>query len=191
MYKYMYVRTFIYICRYIHLHIYSYIRDITQFVRTLKHTYALTQTYTYTLHTYAHTITHTYARARTCTYFHRYILILCVNLGPLDEADTYSTTPLFRVKNWMGFYGNRKCQGYYQRGICVFGIGDLPWLAVRPELIANKFNLTYQFLTLDCLEERHRTRTMLRYRLSSADERLIRNLPTVKYGRKDGLFLAK
>lgn len=87
----------------------------------------------------------------------------------------------------MGFYGNRKCEGYFQRGICVFGLGDLPWLAARPELIANKFNLTYQYFTLDCLEERHRTRTMLRHTLTAADESFIRDLPTVKYGRKNGL----
>lgn len=99
--------------------------------------------------------------------------------GPLEEADSYSTHPIVRIKNWVGLYDQLPCSGVVVRGICVYGIRDAPWLAARPELFANKFNLTYDYLGLDCLEERHRNRTMMRS-LVPFDEALYRRLPTVK-----------
>ena len=45
------------------------------------------------------------------------------------------------------------------RQICIFGIRDLPLLASRPELFANKFYFDFQPLTLDCMEELHYNRT--------------------------------
>ena len=39
------------------------------------------------------------------------------------------------------------------REICIFGVGDMPWLFNRPELFANKFHKDYQWLTYDCMEE--------------------------------------
>jgi len=78
------------------------------------------------------------------------------------------------------------CAGREVRGICVFAVGDLPWLAGRPELFANKFHLTYEYLGLDCLEELHRNRTR-GIGVPTLDESFYRRLPTVLYGRKDGL----
>jgi len=69
----------------------------------------------------------------------------------------------------------------------VYGVGDAPWLASRPELFANKFQLTYEYPTLDCLEQRHRNRTATRRPADDFVETLYRRLPTVVYGRKDGL----
>ena len=90
-----------------------------------------------------------------------------------------------RAKHWLGMnYPGRVCAGREVRGICVFAVGDVPWLGGRPELFANKFHLTYQYLALDCLEERHRNRTMA---APSLDEDFYRRLPTVLYSRKDGL----
>ena len=45
-----------------------------------------------------------------------------------------------------------KCHGVYIRSICIFSALDLPWLLKRPELIANKFNASFDALVLDCLE---------------------------------------
>lgn len=110
----------------------------------------------------------------------------CSFTGPLDVAEKYSVHPVVRVKNWVGMYDQLECNGRVLRGICVYGVRDAPWLAARPELFANKFNLTYDYLGLDCLEERHRNRTMLRTKVV-LDEQFYRSLPTVKYGRKDGI----
>lgn len=43
--------------------------------------------------------------------------------------------------------------------MCVLGIGDLPLLASRPELFANKFHLDFEPAALDCLEQLHYNRT--------------------------------
>ena len=94
---------------------------------------------------------------------------------------------MIRAKNWDGLYSERKCHGQQVRGICVYGVGDAPWLAQRRELFANKFRLTYEYPVLDCLEQRHRNRTAARRTADDFDEPFYRQLPTVVYGRKDGL----
>ncbi|XP_045209194.2 beta-1,3-galactosyl-O-glycosyl-glycoprotein beta-1,6-N-acetylglucosaminyltransferase-like [Mercenaria mercenaria] len=58
-----------------------------------------------------------------------------------------------RFKNWGGKLTNWPCKGKRVHGICVFGIADLPLLASRGEMFANKFHLEYEPRTLDCLEE--------------------------------------
>jgi len=52
------------------------------------------------------------------------------------------------------------CQGKWVREICIFGIGDLPWLSRRPELFINKLYTDFEWLTYDCLEERVFNRTI-------------------------------
>lgn len=112
-------------------------------------------------------------------------------LGDFEEAEKYSLEPVTRAKHWQDVnYGSRECQGKVVRGICVYGVGDLPWLATRREIIANKFHLTFDYLALDCLEERHRNRTMkcIASVCPDFDADFYRNLPTVKYSQKDGLL---
>ncbi|KAL5005843.1 hypothetical protein ScPMuIL_017001 [Solemya velum] len=75
------------------------------------------------------------------------------------ETDNDIKPFLSRFKNW----GEWPCNGQRVRGICVFGVGDLPLLVSRPELFANKFYADYQHLTLDCLEEWHYNRTRDEY----------------------------
>ena len=48
---------------------------------------------------------------------------------------------------------NWKCHGKRVRQICIFGIGDLPLLASRQEMFANKFHLGYQPYTYQCMNE--------------------------------------
>jgi len=48
---------------------------------------------------------------------------------------------------------NWKCHGKRVRQICIFGIGDLPLLASRQEMFANKFHLDYQPYTYQCMDE--------------------------------------
>ncbi|NXE11266.1 GCNT2 transferase, partial [Lophotis ruficrista] len=52
------------------------------------------------------------------------------------------------------------CHGHYVRGICVYGAGDLKWLFNSTCMFANKFELRTYPLTVECLELRHRQRTL-------------------------------
>ncbi|KAJ8307860.1 hypothetical protein KUTeg_014588 [Tegillarca granosa] len=65
-----------------------------------------------------------------------------------------------RTQNW---YTSSPCHGKSIRGICVFGVGDLPLLKEMPHLFTNKFHLTYQPIALDCMEEFHYNRTRDEY----------------------------
>jgi hypothetical protein len=72
------------------------------------------------------------------------------------ETDKFKNPFLARYKKW---YGMLPCGGRTVRGICVFGLTDLPVLARRPEFFANKFYLEEQPHTLLCLEKLHFNRT--------------------------------
>jgi hypothetical protein len=52
-----------------------------------------------------------------------------------------------------GSWDHWDCQGKWVRTICIFGVGDLPWLQQRPELFANKFHATFEWLAYDCMEQ--------------------------------------
>ncbi|XP_065687624.1 N-acetyllactosaminide beta-1,6-N-acetylglucosaminyl-transferase-like [Patagioenas fasciata] len=52
------------------------------------------------------------------------------------------------------------CHGHYVRGICIYGTGDLKWLFNSSCVFANKFELRTYPLTVECLELRHRQRTL-------------------------------
>jgi len=60
-----------------------------------------------------------------------------------------------RFKNWGDGPFNWPCFGMRVSMVCVFAVGDLPLIATRPELFANKFYLDYQPLAWDCMEELH------------------------------------
>ena len=48
------------------------------------------------------------------------------------------------------------------REICIFGVGDLPWLYQRPELFVNKFYADeLEPLAYDCMEELIYNRTVM------------------------------
>jgi len=76
------------------------------------------------------------------------------------ETDTYHNLFIARFKNWgFGTPFDWPCHGKRVRSVCVLGIGDLPLLASRPELFANKFHLDFEPTALDCLEQLHYNRT--------------------------------
>ncbi|XP_013385195.1 beta-1,3-galactosyl-O-glycosyl-glycoprotein beta-1,6-N-acetylglucosaminyltransferase isoform X1 [Lingula anatina] len=54
---------------------------------------------------------------------------------------------------WAAWKGVDKCYGKWQRGICVFGVGDLQFMVERKELFVNKFLYDYEPLALECAEE--------------------------------------
>ncbi|XP_068172415.1 beta-1,3-galactosyl-O-glycosyl-glycoprotein beta-1,6-N-acetylglucosaminyltransferase 7 [Antennarius striatus] len=51
------------------------------------------------------------------------------------------------------------CKGHYVRDICIFGVGDLPWIINQNQMFANKFDKTYPE-ALDCLEQWHRNKVL-------------------------------
>ncbi|CAF4248711.1 unnamed protein product [Rotaria sp. Silwood2] len=65
------------------------------------------------------------------------------------KAKTDPTNWTARFVNW----GEQNCYGRIIRGICVFGIIDLPILLNRHELFANKFHLNADPIAYQCLEE--------------------------------------
>lgn len=73
----------------------------------------------------------------------------------IPETDTYNNRFITRFKNWGTWPFVWPCAGMWVRQICIFGVEDLPLLASRPELFANKFFSDYQPLALDCMEERY------------------------------------
>jgi hypothetical protein len=77
------------------------------------------------------------------------------------DPETNTDTNLFiaRFKNWKTRPDHFECKGKWIREICIFGIGDLPLLAQRPEMFANKFNSDFHPLAYDCMEEMHYNRT--------------------------------
>ena len=83
-------------------------------------------------------------------------------------------------KPWMAAYASwyprDPCKGKIVRGVCVFGVKDLPQLSERRELFANKFYLDYQYLTMECLQEwlQNRSASYL-----PASYEFYRNLPFV------------
>ncbi|XP_061186522.1 beta-1,3-galactosyl-O-glycosyl-glycoprotein beta-1,6-N-acetylglucosaminyltransferase-like, partial [Saccostrea echinata] len=69
-----------------------------------------------------------------------------------DDTDFSSTKPyLSRFKIWKNT--RYPCHGQFVRSVCVFGVKDLPILALRPEFFANKFYIDYQPYTLKCMDE--------------------------------------
>jgi len=78
----------------------------------------------------------------------------CLMLG---EAETDNSKYRFmtRFKNWGDGPFDWPCHGKRVSMVCIFGVGDLPQLASRPELFANKFYIDYEPVTFDCIEQLH------------------------------------
>lgn len=70
---------------------------------------------------------------------------------------------LSRFKNWEDTANSLQCHGKFVRSICIFGVGDLPLLARRPEFFANKFYYNYQSQALLCMDELIHNRTREEY----------------------------
>ena len=96
----------------------------------------------------------------------------------LDEACVVSakTDPTewtARFVNW----GEYRCHGRIQRGICIFGVADLPLLSSRREFVANKFRLTMDPIAYQCQEERILHQSRADVHGSSIDLSLYQRMP--------------
>ncbi|CAI9725166.1 beta-1,3-galactosyl-O-glycosyl-glycoprotein beta-1,6-N-acetylglucosaminyltransferase-like [Octopus vulgaris] len=76
-----------------------------------------------------------------------------------------------------------KCSGKSKHSVCIYSIGDLPWLTSCPQIVANKFDEDTDSIVLDCLEE-----WLTNRRLSQNGDQLnwyyYRNLPHVRHNAK-------
>lgn len=72
------------------------------------------------------------------------------------------------------------CQGKWVREICIFGVGDMPWLYQRPELFVNKFHGDFQWIGYDCMEELIFNRTLASDRRPLLNTTYYENLPFVR-----------
>jgi len=76
-----------------------------------------------------------------------------LSVSGIPETNCETKPFLARFKNWGNHIYNWPCHGKRVRLICVFGRGDLPLLASRPEMLANKFYMQYQPYAYECLDE--------------------------------------
>lgn len=53
------------------------------------------------------------------------------------------------------------CEGTHVRSVCVYGVGDLPWVLEQQQLFANKFDVNTDYIALHCLDHylRHKALT--------------------------------
>ena len=72
------------------------------------------------------------------------------------------------------------CKGNFTNRSCVYGIGDLPNLITRPELVAHKFYLDLHPAAFFCLYERVRLRSLDLDHESKFSAENYRNLPQVQ-----------
>ncbi|RNA04867.1 N-acetyllactosaminide beta-1-6-N-acetylglucosaminyl-transferase isoform X2 [Brachionus plicatilis] len=54
-----------------------------------------------------------------------------------------------------------KCQGFYRHAICIYSVGDLAFLNKRKNLFANKFLISYDPISYQCMEERLNKRSLI------------------------------
>lgn len=96
------------------------------------------------------------------------------------ETSHKSRTFLSRATIWQ--WDPPRCEGRFTRSVCIYGLGNLPWLASRPQIIANKFDRTFDPIAPDCLEELIRNRTdNPAFGFEQMDWYFYRNLPHVLY----------
>lgn len=51
---------------------------------------------------------------------------------------------------------SNKCRGKVVHGHCLFGIDDLRLLTRQPDMMANRIDVTFEPMAIDCLEAWHR-----------------------------------
>lgn len=97
----------------------------------------------------------------------------------MNPPGGYSGHP--NKKPWLAVYvkwgGVDHCYGVFKRGICIFGVADLPDLITRKEFFCNKFYLKLQPVALDCLE------AWIQYKTecpAPVDEEYYKSLPFIK-----------
>ncbi|XP_064312686.1 beta-1,3-galactosyl-O-glycosyl-glycoprotein beta-1,6-N-acetylglucosaminyltransferase 3 [Phalacrocorax carbo] len=88
--------------------------------------------------------------------------------GSLPQNDKFQLSDmnaLPRLVKWQYLEGDPSkgapyppCTGQHQRSVCIYGVGDVPWMLQQHHLLANKFDPVVDDAAILCLEEylRHR-----------------------------------
>ena len=115
-------------------------------------------------------------------------MLYCTSVGYFCHKcaeDPETKTYTMRASIWSPFtdevdwsWQPWRCQGKWVRQICIFGVGDLPWLYRRPELFVNKFHADFEWLNYDCVEELVWNRTV-DFKTEPFDKSYYLNLPFV------------
>ncbi|TRZ18889.1 hypothetical protein HGM15179_008219 [Zosterops borbonicus] len=79
---------------------------------------------------------------------------------PSDKFQLSDMNALPRLVKWQYLEGDTSkgapyppCTGRHQRSICVYGVGDVPWMLQQHHLLANKFDPEVDDAAVQCLEE--------------------------------------
>lgn len=81
---------------------------------------------------------------------------------PYEPYDRNELQTIVRIVKWAGL--SKKvyppCSGQIVRGICVYSVGDIPWLISQRHLFANKFNDKLDIYAVDCIDKWIRNATL-------------------------------
>ncbi|KAE9547513.1 hypothetical protein FO519_009275 [Halicephalobus sp. NKZ332] len=90
-----------------------------------------------------------------------------LNMGKKLPSETYKPGPgetfvpaQYYISRYQVWNSKARCKGQMVTGSCAFGIGDLPELVRRPELVAHKLYMGYQPAAYFCLLKHHWRRAL-------------------------------
>ncbi|NWS34215.1 GCNT3 acetylglucosaminyltransferase, partial [Polioptila caerulea] len=79
---------------------------------------------------------------------------------PNDKYELSDMNALPRLVKWQHLEGDihkgapySPCTGRHQRAVCIYGVGDVPWILQQHHLFANKFDPDMDDAAVQCLEE--------------------------------------
>ena len=81
---------------------------------------------------------------------------------PHPKYDQNELLTIVRLVKWSGLDKEvyPKCAGHIQRGVCVYGPGDLSWLLLQHHIFANKFDDHANIYAVECLDVWVRNKTL-------------------------------
>lgn len=81
---------------------------------------------------------------------------------PHSKYDQNELLTIVRLVKWYGLDKEvyPQCGGHIQRGVCVYGVGDLSWLLLQHHIFANKFDDTTNIYAVECLDVWVRNKTL-------------------------------
>ncbi|NXX83944.1 GCNT3 acetylglucosaminyltransferase, partial [Urocolius indicus] len=84
-----------------------------------------------------------------------------------DKFQLSDMNALPRLVKWQYLEGDTSkgapyppCTGQHRRAVCIYGVGDLPWMLQQHHLLANKFDPLVDDAAIQCLEEHLRHKAL-------------------------------
>lgn len=86
---------------------------------------------------------------------------------PNEKYHLSDMNALARLVKWQYLEGDTSkgapyspCTGQHQRAVCIYGVGDVPWMLQQHHLLANKFDPQVDDAAIQCLEEHLRHKAL-------------------------------